>query len=196
MGTIALALPGSASAAVTFGSDLEDPISGGTLPSDTFVVRTLDADDRAGGGATAPARGVITQWRAKVLAAAGGSVRLRVLRGHTSVYRGMAVSFPGVSVERTYSFGERVSVRAGDRIGIDQVSDVGLSNLAAGGSSDAWFDPILGFTETRAPSSRIAAQLLINADLEPDADRDGYGDQTQDRCPRDASTQRACASTQ
>ena len=34
--------------------------------------------------------------------------------------------------------------------------------------------------------------MLANADIEPDADRDGYGDETQDLCSSDASTQGAC----
>jgi hypothetical protein len=32
----------------------------------------------------------------------------------------------------------------------------------------------------------------LNADIEPDADADGFGDETQDLCPTDASTQGAC----
>src|SRR5581483_12213205 len=34
--------------------------------------------------------------------------------------------------------------------------------------------------------------LDISAQLEPDADHDGYGDQTQDKCYTDPSTQLAC----
>jgi hypothetical protein len=34
--------------------------------------------------------------------------------------------------------------------------------------------------------------VLYDADIEPDADHDGYGDVTQDQCPSDASTQGAC----
>ena len=32
-------------------------------------------------------------------------------------------------------------------------------------------------------ASRDNTELLINADIEPDADNDGYGDETQDLCP-------------
>jgi hypothetical protein len=34
--------------------------------------------------------------------------------------------------------------------------------------------------------------ILYDADVEPDADHDGYGDISQDRCPSDASTQGPC----
>jgi hypothetical protein len=35
-------------------------------------------------------------------------------------------------------------------------------------------------------------EFLVNADVEPDADRDGFGDETQDQCPTNASTQGSC----
>jgi hypothetical protein len=38
----------------------------------------------------------------------------------------------------------------------------------------------------------IAGELFYDADIEPDADRDGYGDVTQDACPSVAATQGAC----
>jgi hypothetical protein len=34
--------------------------------------------------------------------------------------------------------------------------------------------------------------LDLSATLEPDADHDGFGDETQDQCPTNASTQGAC----
>ena len=33
----------------------------------------------------------------------------------------------------------------------------------------------------------------MNADVEPDADGDGFGDETQDQCPSDKATHGACA---
>jgi hypothetical protein len=35
-------------------------------------------------------------------------------------------------------------------------------------------------------------RVNVSATIEPDADRDGYGDETQDRCPTDPSTQGPC----
>ena len=37
-----------------------------------------------------------------------------------------------------------------------------------------------------------SGELLVNADIEPDADHDGYGNETQDRCPTDATAQGTC----
>ena len=40
----------------------------------------------------------------------------------------------------------------------------------------------------------VGAELLLSADVEPDADRDGFGDETQDRCPDDRTrTGQACS---
>ena len=58
--------------------------------------------------------------------------------------------------------------------------------------TDAWF-PALGDAETRPADQHQQAPLLLNADLEPDADGDGYGDETQDGCPTEVSTQGECA---
>ena len=42
------------------------------------------------------------------------------------------------------------------------------------------FDPAL--PATRRPRPSLAGELLLNADVEPDADGDVYGDETQDNC--------------
>jgi hypothetical protein len=38
-------------------------------------------------------------------------------------------------------------------------------------------------------------ELLLNADIEADADHDGFGDETQDLCPTNAATQRSCSNS-
>jgi hypothetical protein len=52
-------------------------------------------------------------------------------------------------------------------------------------------DPLLGTTVT-AIRHTVEAQNPISVTVEPDADGDGFGDETQDKCPTDASTQGAC----
>ena len=51
-------------------------------------------------------------------------------------------------------------------------------------------DPPLGTTIAYETGSGELFDL--SAQLEPDADRDGFGDDTQDGCPRDAVTQGPC----
>jgi hypothetical protein len=50
----------------------------------------------------------------------------------------------------------------------------------------------LGVNEQGDYATATNAIMLANADIEPDADRDGFGDETQDACPINAATQGAC----
>ena len=45
-------------------------------------------------------------------------------------------------------------------------------------------------------SNETANELLVAATIEPDADGDGFGDETQDQCPTQATTQGACDADQ
>ena len=55
-------------------------------------------------------------------------------------------------------------------------------------------DPPPG-TNQPYPSAATGLRADVSASVEPDADRDGFGDETQDGCPTDASTQGACPAT-
>jgi hypothetical protein len=98
-----------------------------------------------------------------------------------------------------HTFKASLPVRAGDQIGMD-MTDNGLTqpvpvfrSLAAGATTDLW-SPALGEGETRAPDvdEYPQAELTINATIEPDADHDGYGDETQDPCPATATNGAPC----
>jgi hypothetical protein len=52
-------------------------------------------------------------------------------------------------------------------------------------------DPLLG-TTVAATRHLVEVQNPISVTVEPDADGDGFGDETQDKCPTDASTGGAC----
>ena len=47
-------------------------------------------------------------------------------------------------------------------------------------------------TTTATQTETDNKELLVQAVVEPDADRDGFGDETQDRCPTNATTAGAC----
>jgi hypothetical protein len=85
-------------------------------------------------------------------------------------------------------------VRAGDLIGVDldEGEEVGIAPHATFDSESSLFTPLLSDGKTRAPtdSGPDDFELLFNARIEPDADRDGYGDETQDRCPELAAEHR------
>lgn len=49
----------------------------------------------------------------------------------------------------------------------------------------------LGATQT-FPKETAGLQEAVSAVIEPDADNDGFGDETQDQCPQSATTQAPC----
>jgi hypothetical protein len=93
-------------------------------------------------------------------------------------------------------FATRIAVQAGDLLGAK--SQGPRATYPAGGGTDmvcdgasGWTDPALGAMLTTSSCSG-GTRINIAAAVEPDADADGYGDETQDACPTDASTHEAC----
>jgi hypothetical protein len=180
----ALLVPASASAATTIGSDLAAvPDFDFTCPADcTVAFRTLP-----GHQVTAPFDGVIVRWRIGVGPSSDAQpVKLRVVRGTGTSKTGAGSSQAELvpAAEGTYLFGTRLPVVAGDFIGID---------CCAGATTDGTFfrttiteaeldywSPPLGDGQTRMRDSRETYEMMVNADLEPDCDADGFGDETQD----------------
>ena len=194
-GALLLAFAGQAQAATTIGSDLAATAGQGLSGVEhdyTVVQRTLP-----GRQLTAPIDGVIVRWRIKAGGAgAGQPVTLRVVRGTGAASTGVGSSQPEdvPATAGIYTFDTRLPIRTGDFIGIDccyYASGHFFATTTSGAASDYWFSR-LADGETRAPTGSFAWELLVNADIEPDADRDGYGDETQDQCPTDATTQGPC----
>jgi hypothetical protein len=142
----------------------------------------------------APANGVITKWKVNVIPVpAQIPTALKIVRvtdaGVLIVAEATAVVNGGNN-----SFDTRLSVQAGDRLGIFGTGEIGtlfcntggeeahIAGFVAGavGSTNPWED---GDAPIRVPVAAI---------LEPDADNDGYGDETQDGCPQSSAAQAAC----
>jgi hypothetical protein len=194
---------GNANGAVVSGSDLsaaanttfcEFPFVPTTC---TMAISSLPAERQAAGGPQAAIDGVIVSWSLRSGAnAAAVTVRLHVVRDNAGVAIGASEVLP--TTAGVYSFPARMTVRAGDRIGIDAEtapfsSIAVVNNTSSGGSFDLWV-PQLAPTETRSPNldDYPGYELLVNATIEADADEDGFGDETQDQCPNDGTTQGAC----
>ena len=179
--TAALAIPASAPAAVTFGSDLSTAPNSMLSNLRTLALRAAGTGNEAEGGATAPTEGVITAWRVRKGPTIDAHLSLRVIRENTSLHEGDPEPLPDAA--GVYEFDARAPVAAGDAIGVDQVSGddaIGIGAGAAGSATDAWYPP-LGPAETRAVHEPLPGlELLISAELEPDCDGDGLGDETQD----------------
>jgi hypothetical protein len=159
----------------------------------------------AAGGLVAPAAGVVVRWRVRTgVALAGTTVakaRLALVEGNDrggareSTYTELPLDEPGVHV-----YPARLPIAAGERIAVDAiVSGSGDEALPIDhedsfvGSPAIW-SPILATGEERTSGTAPTdgEEFLLNADVEPDADHDGYGDETQDECPGNSALHAGC----
>ena len=148
---------------------------------------------------TVPAGGgVITSWSTAANATVGGQVELKLFTGGPFDYQVVAQDGPHPLTPSTLNtFTARVTVHAGEILGLYYTTpgtacqygtpDGDSTRYKAAGTSD----PAVGTTySTTAFDS--SDRLNLSAQLEPDADHDGYGDETQDQCPTDGVTQGTC----
>ncbi|HYU59196.1 MAG TPA: hypothetical protein VEK39_00410 [Solirubrobacterales bacterium] len=195
---VLLSLTPPAPAATTIGQTSAGTRNCGEDPGTSVQVATGPASRSyavpAGGG-------VITSWQHDVATdtPAPVDVRLKVFRrvGTTNNY----VTIGQSAVETLVTgglktFATRIPVQGGDLLGFSQI-ELGRTRCAVGGAAGDQVafsndpDPALGGT---FPFSPALEPLLVNvaATLEPDADGDGFGDETQDACPSEGDTQGAC----
>jgi len=188
----ALGPAAAAPAATTIGSDLSKTPTAGLLSCATTCTAFTGDNSTGAPVAVAPADGVIVRWRVRS-GSAGSGVALRTLRSAGSgLYTGVGTSESQTLQSGTTTFATRLPVKAGDLIGID--ADGAAKIVASATATAAYvFNPPLG-AFARAPAKQANRELLVNADIEPDADGDGYGDETQDLCPGDETRHTACLS--
>jgi hypothetical protein len=150
----------------------------------------------AGPQYSAPSPGVITSWSIRSGASIPAHTRLQVARvGATDATLVGRSGREIVAANAVNTFPTRVSVSAGDVIGVLYVggSSVECSAITTGAAAAVTLGTehqpgeLFGFT------SQPSMQLSVSAQLEPDADNDGFGDETQDQCTSDANTQGTCA---
>jgi hypothetical protein len=199
---LALAGAANALAATTIGSNLAgSPNSGiacplGCTASDNTAVPTLA---QAAGGLLAPSDGVVVRWRIKV-GAGTGPVALRITRpGNSDTRTGAGtgpVENPPANTTTTYDV--RLPIQAGDAVGLDcclgSTTTNFFTNFGSGLTMDRWSPPLQdGAAPTAASSNSFG--LLVNADIEADADHDGFGDETQDKCIGTSGPFNGCPNT-
>lgn len=148
-----------------------------------------------------PTAGVITSWSFHGTGSQPGIVTLRVYR-HTA--SGGVDQFTPVAEDgdarnllgdQLFTFPTRVPVSAGDIIGLRAQTPGGIC-ASTGGTGDTYRS--LG-TASATPIGASASypetsglKIDVAAGVEADVDGDGFGDDTQDACPRLASTQGPC----
>jgi hypothetical protein len=144
----------------------------------------------------APVSGVVTKMKVNLV---GGAptfpVSLKVLREvgpNTVQIVGEANGNVGGGAS---SIDARIPVQAGDRLGFFSPSSFGAIICEEEGASS-----IVGVYEGGGTPGGTATfgsgpapiRVPVFASIEPDADNDGFGDETQDACPQSATTQVAC----
>jgi hypothetical protein len=147
-----------------------------------------------------PAAGVITSWGLNVGSAlapgVSSPVTFKVLRPGPAVETVQVVGeSTGIATTGANTFGARIAVQAGDRIGTVSIGgSLLVCEEPSPGASLGLIvgNPITGSTATYLNHPEALGRIAIFATIEPDADGDGYGDETQDQCPTDASTQGPC----
>lgn len=139
-----------------------------------------------------PSNGVITRWGYNfVPVATPFPVNLAILRGTGTDWTLTGVSDVLTSAPGDVSGATRMSVVAGDRIGI---ANTIVYCVAAGESLQLGafvFGSPVG-TALSLPTNAPNVTPSVWATLEPDVDLDGFGDETQDLCPQGAAFQTAC----
>jgi len=153
---------------------------------------------KAAGSATpiaAPVAGVVTSWKVTVPPTDAVVVqKMRVFRptGIPNEFTAVAetpyeVLPPGSNVIAT-----RIAVQSGDRIGA--YGPFGTVTCLTANPEDVMGtysgDALVG--ETHAFAASTGEQVAVSAAVEPDRDNDGYGDETQDKCPEKAALQTPC----
>jgi hypothetical protein len=204
---VVLAAAPAALAATLIGQTSADP----TLTVDTRVGPRLVSEVSTGAapGYTAPSAGVITSWSALVVTGTDPgtyAIVLHTLRPLMGSYidtgrDAEAISQVQPGPATVLTFPARLRVQAGDTFGVwlfgaENVSGPAIAVITNSSGGDG-FAELLGVEpalnqmfsfSTTTPSARV----LISALVEPDADGDGFGDETQDQCPTNAGTQAPC----
>jgi hypothetical protein len=148
---------------------------------------------------SAPSAGVITQWKVNVGVPALPTLgqRLEVFRatGNPNEFQAVAVSDVGTVVTGQNVFPTRIPVQAGDRIGGTAQGEVQAVFFCKGDSAAKMGahpgEVPVGSTQTFEIVPEHL-ELALAAVIEPDADNDGFGDETQDKCPQSAALQTEC----
>ncbi|MDW5592743.1 hypothetical protein VSS74_00240 [Conexibacter stalactiti] len=171
-----LLLPASASAATTIGASPAIAIPTTPLIGCAPAAACTIAQDRLSNiDQRVSERGVVVRWRVH---GEGGQARLRRVGGGTTATE----SLPTTAGSAEYL--AQLPVQAGDVLAVDLLGGAGLSRelnpIGLGSDIALTWTPPLADGETRAPSESSEAYWLYQADIEPDRDGDGLGDETQD----------------
>ena len=201
---LALAAP-AANAAVTVGqiSAETDP---NNCPPATMLITTTVA---SGTPYTVPAGGgVITSWQTAAGPVSGATAKLKVFRATLDANQFLVVGQsglqtivpgdPGGPSQLNGPFPVRIPVQAGDFVSLRPGNSGGPCNILTGNVTDSSRisqgepDTANGLTTAFGPTPNTEQRANVSATLEPDADADGFGDESQDNCVGSGGPQAGC----
>jgi hypothetical protein len=212
-----LLVPASSHAATNFGSRLNhDPANSGecsSFPNPCTIVSFIHPSDPNGdpysGGA--PVAGVITKFRIRGFGQTSADpvdtkVTFRLAHfvqatsGSDSAVATAAGTGPTVTVKAPPPSGDipiqefpgRLSVNKGDHLAIDGTNIAATVNNSGDKFSYVFTPPLVQGQGPRGSNSSTG-ELLIAATIEPDSDHDGFGDETQDKCPTEGNGGAVCS---
>jgi hypothetical protein len=157
----------------------------------------------ASGGLTADTAGIITRFRLETgTLTLDPRIQVRVLRFVSGTTFTVGLASPGFDTQPGLAeYPVRIPIEAGQRIGLDILPGLANQAIEMLGAGDAeprigmlYSDnaPALTNTDALYDTSFGSSIPLYAADIEPDADGDGFGDETQDACPAKAAQQTPC----
>ena len=112
----------------------------------------------------------------------------------TSAGTGPTVTIPPAEEPRNpdHRVRWRLPVKKGQHLAIDASKSLQATVNDSGEQVQLRVCAAAGGGQRRAGLHELTGELLVAATIEPDADGDGFGDETQDKCPTQATTQGAC----
>jgi hypothetical protein len=170
-----------------------DPNDSGGIES-TYVQTSLPA----GGLVTSPIDGVVTRWRMRGFTegASPAQILFRVLKAAgTDTFTAVSSTSAMLPTSLgTHEFPAHTPIQRGDYIGLTQTAGntIWQNFFGPGVGSFVFISGPFADGQTLSGISYSDEVVTMNADVEADADRDGYGDESQDKCPVDAATQGRC----
>lgn len=167
--------------------------SSSDTPCTFALTRLPEALDRP---VTAPFDGVVTGWQVR---GAHGPIRLVVLRGDirpgdlSTLKRVQASAERDVRSETRQRFRTHLKIQKGDTVGLQlSIGAYGNAPYSQGASLEIWLPPLGAESRPSESDSSPDYELLYGALIERDRDGDGFGDITEDRCPRNPRRHDGC----
>jgi hypothetical protein len=191
--------PGPASAETRIGSDLTQTPSATVFGSETWTNTAMPTGSAA--SPTAPSAGVLVRMRLKhgPLGSTPGVYAYRILSGAASPFTARPATVSGLN--ETIPFAPNapaaidtftpvdadgrprgIPISKDERLAFWNSSAGGLPVASTGGGTLVY--TAVDHTSGPQPyASSTSANILMQGVIEPDADADGYGDESQDPCP-------------